>query len=532
MLDIAIRGAEIIDGTGSNRFRADLGISGDLIVEIGEVSLARQEISGVDQILSPGFIDPHSHSDWTLHTNPFTQSSVRQGVTTEIVGNCGFSNAPLTELSWKLTEKKLRNYAFEGEINWRTFGEYLSVVEEMGVSTNFVFFLGHNNLRAAVGLFDDEEVTSDHLSAMSNFVAEAMEAGALGLSSGLEFTPGLYAKTQELEHLVKTVGRYGGIYASHVRNRDSEIFASIAEFIKIIRAGGAKGQISHFNVRHDSNAPEKAWEKSVGMMLEARTQGDDIEADTTPFKFGIGEMTAILPRELIKMGSTYIAENLQSASFRKKLRGDCDRYWRFIHKGQWHRVRLENSPNFPEFSGLPMTEISLQMKKDEWECYFDILMAAGEKMDQLIMVGELFTDEHLAEMISHPDFSLGVDGYTSVAEGRLSEITVSEHPYCGHIEYLAHHVRTMKTLSLETAIHKMAGKPAKRFNIKRRGEIKVGNFADLVLFDPLLVRSASTIIKPQVYPEGISLVIVNGEVVVKNGEHLLNKPGRILRTTS
>lgn len=532
MLDIAIRGAEIIDGTGIDRFYADLGILGDKIVEIGRVSAAQIEIDGKFQVLSPGFIDPHSHSDWTLHTNSFAQSSVRQGVTTEIVGNCGYSNAPLTEFSLKFTEKKLRGYAFDEEINWRTFGEYLEAVEEMGVSTNFAFLIGHNNLRAAVGLYDDEDVTVSHLKIMSNLIMESMEAGALGLSSGLEFMPGMYAKTEELKELVKIVGNYGGIYASHIRNRDSEIFASVEEFVEIIRAGRVRGQISHFNVRHDSSAPENAWEKAVSIMLEARLQGDDIEADTTPFKYGIGQMTAILPRELIKMGYLYIAESLKSRSFRENLRGNCDRYWRFIHKGQWHRVRLENSPNFPELSGLSMVEISKKINKDVWDCYFDILMAAGEKMDQLIMVGELFTDEHLAEMISHPNFSLGVDGYTSVAEGRLSKITASEHPYCGHIQYLAHHVRERQTLTLESAIHKMSAKPAKRFNLKHRGEISVGKFADLVLFNPITVKSLSSIKKPQVYPEGISFVIVNGEIVINNGEHMLNKPGKVLRSNN
>jgi N-acyl-D-amino-acid deacylase len=150
-------------------------------------------------------------------------------------------------------------------------------------------------------------------------------------------------------------------------------------------------------------------------------------------------------------------------------------------------------------------------------------------MDDLILVGELFTEEHLAEMVSHPDFSLGVDGYTSVDKGPLSEVTMSQHPYGGHIEYLAHHVREMKTISLETAIHKMAAKPAKRFGIKKRGVLKEGNFADVVVFDPANVRTKSTVQQPRAYPEGIQLVVVNGTIAVKNGEHSGSMTGKVLR---
>jgi N-acyl-D-amino-acid deacylase len=147
----------------------------------------------------------------------------------------------------------------------------------------------------------------------------------------------------------------------------------------------------------------------------------------------------------------------------------------------------------------------------------------------LILVGELFTEEHLAEMVSHQDFSLGVDGYTSVDKGPLSEVTMSQHPYSGHIEYLAHHVREMKTISLETAIHKMAAKPAKRFGIKKRGVLKEGNFADIVVFDPANVRTKSTVQQPRAYPEGIQLVVVNGAIALKNGEHSGSKTGKVLR---
>ena len=265
------------------------------------------------------------------------------------------------------------------------------------------------------------------------------------------------------------------------------------------------------------------------LATEISTEGFDIEADTTPFKHGIGKMTGMLPRWLIDEGYPEVAKALKDNLVRARLREDCDRYWRFIHKGQWHRVLLQSSLHLPEYNGLSFPEIAKLHKKDEWDCFFDILQASGPEMDDLILVGELFTEEHLAEMVSHPDFSLGVDGYTSVDKGPLSEVTMSQHPYSGHIEYLAHHVREMKTISLETAIHKMAAKPANRFGIKKRGILKEGNFADVVVFDPTNVRTRSTVQNPRAYPEGIQLVVVNGTVAVKNGDHTGSMTGKVLR---
>ena len=175
MIDIAIRGAQIVDGSGRDRFVADVGIVGDKITQIGNVGQANVEIDGTGLTLSPGFIDPHSHSDFTFHTNPDNESSVHQGVTTEIVGNCGFSSAPLSEVSVPFTEKRLKNYAYTGEVTWRTFGEYLSEMERMKTSTNFAFLIGHNSLRLAAGIMGEEKVTDDQLKSMKNFFLKILE---------------------------------------------------------------------------------------------------------------------------------------------------------------------------------------------------------------------------------------------------------------------------------------------------------------------------------------------------------------------
>lgn len=527
MIDIAIRGGWLVDGSGGARRRADVGIVGDKVAVIGQVGDAAREVDATGRIVAPGFVDPHSHSDWTVHANREAQSTIRQGVTTEVVGNCGITVAPVSSASLGAVAARLVGY--DGPVSWRSFGEYLADVESGGTSQNLAYFVGHSTIREAAGVADGETPDDDTMAVMEGLVAEAMEAGALGMSTGLEYSHGAFAATHEVQQLARIAGRYAGMYASHIRNRDSRIFDAITEFLDIIRDGNTGGQISHLNVRHDTNAPDHAWERAVQMMEDARSQGVDIQADTTPFLEGPGLMTAILPPWLMSEGPDKVAVALSDPLVRDRLRGDCDRYWRFIHKGQWERVRLQSSAEFPELDGLTFTEIARRRQQDPWESYFDILQAAGAEMDSLVIIGRLFTEEHSAEMVSHPLFSLGVDTWTSDAHGPLSAITRSPQPYSGHVHYLTHHVRERGTLTLEQAIHKMSAKPASRFRLRGRGLVREGYQADLVVFDFDGLRSDSTFDTPAVYPHGIDLVMVNGEVVVDGPSHTGARPGKVLR---
>lgn len=531
MLDLAIRNGLVIDGTGAAGRRVDVGVAADRIVEIGTVGPARKEFDAAGLVVSPGFIDPHSHSDWTLHVNRDAHSTIRQGVTTEVVGNCGITNAPVTAASTEFVAGRMRLFGYDEPITWGSFGDYLSDVETGGITQNLAFFVGHSTIRAAAGVTGGR-VDEAAVRLMADLTREAMEAGALGLSSGLEYSLGAFAATDELRSLATVVGEFDGMYASHVRNRDAAIVESVEEFLTIARAGNLAGQISHLNVRHDTNAPPHGWERAVELMMSARESGLDIQADATPFRHGLGMMTGILPTWLIDDGYAAAAEALADPALRNRLRTECDRYWRFIHKGQWERVRLQNSQQFPELAGRTFPEIAAMRGQDIWDSYFDILQAAGPQMADLVLVGELFTEKHLAQTITHPLFALGVDAYTSVDRGPLSEVTGSPLPYRGHIEYLAHHVRERGILPLQEAIRKMSGLPAERFGLRQRGRIELGYFADVVVFDFPGLASDSTFEAPAVYPRGIRLVTVNGAVVVADGTHTGGRPGRVLRRTN
>ncbi len=529
MFDIVIRAGLVVDGTGVPGQQRDVGILGERITAVGELGNAEAAlvVDAENRVVAPGFIDPHSHSDWTLQANRDADSTIRQGVTTEVVGNCGISNAPISELSAALVASRLRSHGHCERPAWRSFEEYLAEVSAEGTAQNLAFFVGHSTIRAAAGV-GPRPATEDDLDKMAGYLMEAMGAGAVGMSTGLEYSDGRYADTREIAELATIVARHNGYYASHIRNRDARLLDSVGEFLTVVRSSGAAGQISHLNVREDTGAPPGGWQAAVEMAEAARRDGIDVQADTTPFPQGLGLMTGLLPDWLLQDGFEATAQQLSDGRVRERLREDCDRYWRFINKGQWYRVRLQSSPQFPEWAGLSFPKIADLAGKDEWDCYFDILAAAGGDMGDLCMVGDLFTEEHLAEMVSHPLFSLGVDSTSSSVKEPLAHITRSPLPYKGHVEYLVHHVREKKTLTLEEAVHKMSGKPADRFGLEGRGYLREGSYADVVVFDFSALNSASSFEYPAVYPEGIDAVLVNGRLVVDHGAHTGSRAGRIL----
>lgn len=529
MLDILIRNGWIVDGTGNPAYPADVAIQGDTISTVGRSvgAQAAKIIDAAGKIVCPGFIDAHSHTDSTVLANPTVESTIRQGVTTEIVGNCGFSPAPVTDTSRTQIAGWMGRSGKETPINWKTYGEFLDIVSRMGISENIGWLVGHGTVRWAAGV-NGPDVTEDQFRAMEGMVREAMEAGVLGMSTGLEFEPGRQATTEELIRVASVVGEYNGYFTSHIRNRDARLQEAVEEFLRIVRESGTRGEVSHLNVRHNTGAAEGAWQRACDTIEKARNQGLDVMIDTTPFLDGTGQMAAILPPWVREGGPAATAERLKDPAVRARLHTECDRYWRFIHRGEWHRVRLLSSAEFPEMQNKTFVEISGIWGKDPWECFFDILAAAGPKLDSRGMVGHLFTDEHMAEMIRHPLFNLGVDGASSRADGPLS--TQRRHPinYAGMTHYLTYHVREKKTLRLEEAIRKMTSMPATTFGLHDRGLVQAGHRADVVVFDFDRLEDVSTLEHPVAYVRGVEHVLVNGVPVIEGGEHTGARPGRNL----
>jgi N-acyl-D-amino-acid deacylase len=532
MFDLLIRNGRLVDGSGDPAAEADVAVTGDRIDAVAPpgslpAESARRVVDATGRLVCPGFVDAHSHSDWSIHTNPTAQSTVRQGITTEVVGNCGLTNAPVSDLSRAAVRERLAGFGYDGPVTWSTFGEYLDAVRDMGISANLAWFVGHSTVRAAAGVVG-ATVTAAQRDAMADLVREAMEAGALGLSSGLEFEPGRAATREELAGLVAVVGRHGGLYTSHIRNRDATLHLAVDEFLEVARDAGARAELSHLNVRHNTGAAPGAWQRAVDRMERERSRGLDVLADMTPLKDGIGLLAGILPPWVRAAGADETARLLRQPDVRQRLRTECDRYWRFIHRGEWHRVRLQASAQHPELNGKTFPEIAAERGKDEWDCLFDLLADAGASLDDVTGVALLFTDDHLAEMAAHPLFCLAVDGYTSVVDGPLS--TRTRHPlsYSGMVHYLTHHVRERRTLSLEEAVRKMTSLPAGHLGLRDRGLVRPGLLADLVVLDFDRLEDGSTPEQPLAYCRGVEHVLVNGIPVVEHGEHTGARPGRVL----
>ncbi|OBB32300.1 N-acyl-D-amino-acid deacylase [Mycolicibacterium peregrinum] len=522
-LDFLLTGAEIVDGTGAPARRADIGLRGDRIDFVG-LSADARAITTVDctgMVLTPGLIDPHSHSDWSALGNPDAFSTIHQGVTTEVVGNCGVTYAPIGAYEVGATRGALQAMGYDGPVDWRSFGEYAARVHAGPTAQNLMWFVGHTAIRSAAQGFSDEPGQQVRL------LEEAMDAGAIGFSSGLEYGSGRFASTEELVTLASVVGRRDGMYASHIRNRDAGLDTAVDEFFAVVAGGGVRAQLSHLNVRHDTGAESGAWERAAERVVAERGCGTDVLADMTPYPHGIGMATGLLPAWLAERPGAEAADLLKDRDIREQVRRDSDRYWRFVHRGQWDRVRLGVSPTHPDWEGLSFTEIAEKHGADEWECLFDILTAAGPDIGSVQLLGELFTPDHLAEAIAHDHFLLGVDAFTTCRHGALDGRTRDPLFYHGHTHYLAHHVPA-GTLSLESAIHKMTGMVAEHFGMSGRGELRQGAFADIVAFDPAILQRTDTWSLPRRYADAARHVWVNGTPVITDATHTGRRPGLML----
>lgn len=528
MLDLLIRGGTVVDGTGRAARAADVGVRGDRIAFVGDAGTltARETVDAAGMLVTPGLIDPHSHSDWSILGNRDALSSIHQGVTTEVVGNCGVTYAPLAEHHRGAARSALRAYGYDGDVDWSSFGEYLERVHEPGTAQNLVWFVGHTALRRRA--MADAREGAELQTAMTRHLAEALDAGAIGFSSGLEYGAGRFAGTEELTALARSMARHGGMYASHIRNRDASLGEAVDEFFRIVRGADVRAQLSHLNVRHNTGASADAWADAVGRLVQEREDGVDVLADMTPYPDGIGLATGLLPEWLAGRDAGDAAELLAEPAVRERVRQDADRYWRFVHRGEWHRVRLAVSPATPELEGLTFPEIAEVTGKDEWESYFDILAAAGPDMGAVQFIGELFQDQHVAAAVGHEQFLLGVDGYTSRRDGPLAART--RHPlfFHGHVHFLAHHALRTGTLSLEVAVHKMTGAVAEHFGIADRGVLAEGAFADVVVYDTDLLARVDTFAMPDEYATAARHVWVNGQAAVTDGRRTHRRSGRRL----
>ncbi len=536
--DIIIKNGIVVDGSGILPFYADIAIKGDKIDFVGNLDGAEAEqiIDASGKYVTPGFIDVHSHSDFTLWADPSSESSVRQGITTEVVGNCGYS----MKLHLKKEHFDPRGdsvkcvYDMNGEENIPegAMAAVLDKADAMGRSINTAWLCGHNDLRVIAGV-NTEEATEEQFAVMEKFLREALEAGFIGFSTGLEFDPGILCKPEEVERLAKIVKEYDGHYSTHMRDEGTYILESIEEFLNVIRKTGLTGSVSHLNVKYDNGIPNDYIYKGMQMLKDAREKEHlNVYTDMLPTTFAPGAALAILPPWLYAEGWDKAKEILADVEGRKKVKADLNRYWRFLGAGQWDRLLKIQPAYWPEIGRLPFSEVVEMMGKEPVDCFLDIMAAAPDIIEarKVPMQGTVFFEETVIDtVIKDPIYLWITDGRISREDGPLSEIAGSMQNFMTMTYFFTRYVRDLGMVPIEKAVAKLTNLAAKHFNLKKRGMIEEGYFADINVFDLGELKINANFDEPCRFSEGMDYVLVNGKPVLVKGKPTGTLSGKVLR---
>lgn len=528
MFDILIRGGTIVDGTGSPAFPADVGIRGNRIVAIGNLgdAEARTTVDAAGKLVCPGFVDSHSHTDRTILGNREATSSIYQGVTTEIVGNCGMTYAPVTPTNRPTMEQHVDCFCPGVRADWNTFGEYMDRVAE-GTAVNLGLLIGHNALRRGFLGRADRRPTEEEMGGMERSVADALDAGAIGLSFGLEFIPGRLADSEELRRLCAVAGERNKMTAWHVRNRDRRFEEAVDESIAVTRSAGAALQLSHLSAKPGSSP--RAWNRVMESVRLARAEGHDVQCDMIPFTIGPGLLSTILPDWASQGTIEEIGARLRDPAARVRMVQQSDRYWFLFHYRQWDRLTLTACRSHPEWLGMTFEELGSETGRDPFDIVYDILADDGEAMDEVWINGVLFSEGDITEWLADPLFSIASDGLAVKDSGPCTRFANHPTNYGWTPTVLRKYVHELRALRLEEAIRKMTSMPATRFGLLGRGVLRAGMFADVIVFDESAFQTRATYLKPHVYAEGMEYVIINGAIALREGAPTGILAGRVLR---
>lgn len=577
---LLVKNGLIADGTGRVGFKGSIAIRGKRIVDVGDVvGFSCAKIIDADGlVVSPGFIDAHSHADKTLFLYPAAHSFVMQGVTTTVGGNCGNTAAPMENywplnMFWDLDaiyelrpfkyshkepllleEFKLKaKELYSLDLDWGTFAEFLARLERERLSVNHVPLVGHNTIRTeAMGADYERKPSATEMDKMKRMVAEAMDAGAFGLSTGLDYIPGVYADTAEIVELVEVVKDYGGIYATHLRSTGTgrgkarppaNTIEGINEAVEIGRRTGVPVQISHLlpGYRVDPPPPRQLLEAvaqaTLAVIETARGEGVDVTFDVIPNVTGgtltATDLVATLAPWLRETGSPQrLAESLRAKDF-------CAEITQAISSGKWPSLNSATNPCWMDnliitrckvngYAGRTIGEIARRQDSDPLDTLFGIIT----KDPAAKMRSEFLREEAVITFLKHPAAMVGLDTYTFDTDWQMKYPPYYlPHPntYGGFPRYLRQYVNELQVMSLEEAINKATYAPAKRFGLKERGVLAAGAYADIVLFDKTVISERGDEVEPRQYPQGIKYVIINGQVVVEEGRHTGARPGQVLR---
>jgi len=543
-LDLVLANGRILDGCGNPWFWGDLAIHQGKILSIAPAGTlqGRKTIDVNGRFVAPGFVDIHTHSDLSILVNRRAESVVRQGVTTEIIGNCGMSPAPVEGDHLADIRRYWGSISDQPEVTWkwRTFNQYLQALQKGGLAINIGSLVGHAALRIAVMGYDSRTPTPAELTRMQELLSEAMEAGAFGLSTGLVYPTGCYAKTDEIIALCRIAARYNGLYASHIRGERETILEAVAEAIHIGRQAGLPVQISHNAPKYGAPCDATA---NLKLVEEARVRGQDVTVDNDVHTDLGVSLPSSLPQHLQDRPIVEIIDLLRDPETRRQIRDEivADRWPAFgpcglLKHGRWDRITILHADKSSEAVGRTIADLAHERGQDPFDVYFDLIIENGDAVETIF---DYIDERDIRILLKHPAVMICSDGQVLAPYGFLND----PPPYypCCYGEFpgvLERYVRDDPVLTLEEAIRKMTSFPAQRFGLMDRGTLRVGTWADIVVFDLERIHDRATNLYPHTfplknyphrYPEGIDFVFVNGVLVVDEEQHTGALPGHVLR---
>ncbi|PYL91381.1 MAG: aminoacylase [Verrucomicrobia bacterium] len=527
--DLLIKGGTVYDGAGGEGRAADVTVRGDRITGIGDFhnASAKNVIDARGLAIAPGFINMLSWSNESLIQDGRSQSEIRQGVTTEIMGE-GESMGPVNDRVRQYMLKQQSDIKYD--IKWNTLAEYLQYLERRGVSCNVASFIGATTIRENVIGFEDKQPTTQQLDEMRELVRKEMEAGALGIGTSLIYPPAFYAKTEELIELCKVAARYQGKYISHIRSEGNQLLPALEELIRISREAGLPAEVYHIKAAGKKNWP--LLDQMIARIEAARKEGLKITADMYAYTASGTGLDACLPPWTQDGGYPALFTRLRDKVTRDKIaaevRTDSDAWENiYLSVGSPDKILLVGfkSEQLKPLTGKSLAEVAKARGKDAVETIMDLLVEDESRISAIYFE---MSEENVRKEMTKPWISFGSDEASQAPEGVFLKSNPHPRAYGNFARVLGKYVREEKLISLSDAVRRLSGLPATNLGLDRRGFIKEGMFADLVVFDPATIADRATFAQPHQYAAGVKHVFVNGQQVLKDGEHTGATPGRAL----
>ncbi len=527
--DLIIRNVVIYDGSGGAPFKGDIAVSGDSIVATGTWNniKAKKEFDAHGLAAAPGFINMLSQASVSLIEDGRSESDLKQGVTLEVMGE-GVSMGPMTDAMKKDMVDEQADVKFN--VNWTTLGEYLDSLASRGISTNVASFVGATTVRLYVLGNVDRAPSPAELEQMRQLVRQAMEEGALGLSSALIYVPAFYAKTDELIELAKTAAQYGGMYISHVRSEGNQLLPAVDELITIARAANIRAEIYHLKAAGQAN-----WHKLndvINKIDSARSTGLQISADMYNYTAAETGLDAAMPPWVQVGGFAEWQKRLRDPSVRTRVRKEMSTRsdkWEnlYLNAGSAENVLLVGFRNekLKPLTGKTLAQVARMRGKSPEETAIDLVIEDNSRVSTVYF---LMSEENVKKQIALPWVSFGSDEESLAPEGNFMKYNPHPRAYGNVARLLGKYVRDEQVISLQEAIRKLTSLPAQNLRLKRRGQLLPGYYADIVLFDPARIQDHATYESPHQFATGVEEVFVNGVEVIKDGEHTGAKPGRVV----